>query len=89
MLIFRSDSSQSDFAAFRRRATERGLRSLKWLLSSFEFLTLSPEKDVGHDQYREREPDALSLWERVGVRAKNNPKPHEKSYYLDQFNVTF
>jgi len=79
MLIFRSDSSQSDFAAFRRRATERGLRSLKWLLSSFEFLTLSPEKDVGHDQYRER----------VGVRAKNNPKPHEKSYYLDQFNVTF
>jgi len=38
---------------------------------------------------REREPDALSLWERVGVRAKYNSKTHEKSYYPEFFNVTF
>jgi len=33
---------------------------------------------------REREPDAaLSLWERVGVRAKSNSNPHERRFYLD------
>jgi len=38
---------------------------------------------------RERASGSLSLWERVGVRVKYNSKPHEKSYYLDPFNVTF
>jgi len=29
---------------------------------------------------REREPAALSLWERVGVRAKNDLNPDEPSF---------
>jgi len=38
---------------------------------------------------RERASGSLSLWERVGVRAKYNSKPHVNSYYLNPFNVTF
>jgi len=33
--------------------------------------------------HREREPDALSLWERVGVRVKNNSNPLQTSFFLD------
>jgi len=38
---------------------------------------------------REREPDALSLWERVGVREKMIRIHARSPFYLDQLDGTF